>query len=256
MSDTKYTKNSGSLPGDRDVNDFVYDAAYAEPPKDTRFKRGQSGNPAGRPLGSRNKPKILNDVLLTEMLREEYSRPVEVKVGDEAESIPIIRSIIRKRYAAADAGDEKAQLWAIASVREVEARDAKDDEAEFVYAEKYKARFKNIRIGGLSGDDDVKSPVPNPNHIILNGRDRTVTFVGPTNAPEHIDWLEVHDRRFEESVIRAHSDVGEQGELTDAEQPRQPDVGEHEELKDADQSSNAMPPPDPYYEDRIRNRVH
>ena len=80
------------------LKDFKYDLGYAEPPKDTRYKPGQSGNPDGRPPGSKNKPKVLNNILLTEMMREEYSRPVEAKDRDEVESIPLIRSILRKRY--------------------------------------------------------------------------------------------------------------------------------------------------------------
>lgn len=37
--------------------------AKAEPPKDTRFKPGQSGNPKGRPAGSRSKALIALDAL-------------------------------------------------------------------------------------------------------------------------------------------------------------------------------------------------
>ena len=162
----------------------------------------ESGNPAGRPLGSKNKPKVLNDLLLTDLMREEYSRHVEIKDGDEVKHDAIIRSIVRKRYAAADAGDEKAQLWAIASVREVEAADAKRQEAEFVYAENYKKRFQGVTLGSLSGGNASKSPIPNPNHIVINDLDRTVAINGPKNVEEHIDWLELLDRRIEESVTR------------------------------------------------------
>ena len=144
----------------------------------TRFKPRESGNPAGRPLGSKNKPKVLNDLLLTDLMREEYSRHVEIKDGDEVKHDAIIRSIVRKRYAAADAGDEKAQLWAIASVREVEAADAKRQEAEFVYAENYKKRFEGVTIGSLFGGNGSKSPIPHPHHIVINKLDRTV-------APPH-----------------------------------------------------------------------
>ena len=32
-----------------------YEVGYGKPPKDTRFKPGQSGNPSGRPKGATNK---------------------------------------------------------------------------------------------------------------------------------------------------------------------------------------------------------
>jgi len=40
-----------------------YPVGYAKPPRDTRFKRGQSGNPKGRPAGKKNLSAVLNDAL-------------------------------------------------------------------------------------------------------------------------------------------------------------------------------------------------
>lgn len=39
-------------------------AGYKRPPKATQFKPGQSGNKAGRPKGSRNKPNPPRDLVL------------------------------------------------------------------------------------------------------------------------------------------------------------------------------------------------
>jgi hypothetical protein len=36
---------------------------YGKPPENKQFKRGQSGNPQGRPTGSKNTYKLLNDIL-------------------------------------------------------------------------------------------------------------------------------------------------------------------------------------------------
>lgn len=40
-----------------------YEVGYGKPPKATRFKKGTSGNPAGRPRGSKNLNTLLNKEL-------------------------------------------------------------------------------------------------------------------------------------------------------------------------------------------------
>ena len=40
-----------------------YEVGYGKPPRHTRFKRGQSGNPRGRPRESKNLPTLLTEVL-------------------------------------------------------------------------------------------------------------------------------------------------------------------------------------------------
>ena len=44
-------------------NESDYEVGYGKPPRDTRFKRGQSGNPRGRPPGAKNLSTLLNEAL-------------------------------------------------------------------------------------------------------------------------------------------------------------------------------------------------
>jgi hypothetical protein len=44
-------------------NSSNYQVGYGKPPRHTRFKRGQSGNPRGRPRGSKNLPTLLTEAL-------------------------------------------------------------------------------------------------------------------------------------------------------------------------------------------------
>jgi len=45
-----------------------YEIGYKKPPKNGQFKKGQSGNPKGRPTGSKNKKKVFNDILSQELM--------------------------------------------------------------------------------------------------------------------------------------------------------------------------------------------
>src|SRR5690606_35482513 len=56
-----------------------YDVGYAKPPAEHRFRKGQSGNPGGRPKGAVNKPKIdtsYGQMPTAQYLREEAYRTV------------------------------------------------------------------------------------------------------------------------------------------------------------------------------------
>ncbi len=64
-----------------------YDVGYAKPPKDTRFKKGRSGNPNGRP---RKKPDLYTE--LTRVLRE----IVTVTVADEPQRVTVQQALLMR----------------------------------------------------------------------------------------------------------------------------------------------------------------
>jgi hypothetical protein len=59
-------------------DDDNYNVGFARPPKATRFKKGQSGNPAGRPRGATSTKKRIKRML---------EAPVPVKIGDEVKTM-------------------------------------------------------------------------------------------------------------------------------------------------------------------------
>ena len=48
------------MPRDKDGD---YEVGYGKPPRHTRFVKGQSGNPRGRPPGAKNFTTLLNEAL-------------------------------------------------------------------------------------------------------------------------------------------------------------------------------------------------
>ena len=51
-----------------------YEVGYGKPPRDACFKKGQSGNPKGRPPGSKNLATLLSDALNNPVMVTENGR--------------------------------------------------------------------------------------------------------------------------------------------------------------------------------------
>jgi hypothetical protein len=64
-----------------------YKVGYGRPPKHTRFKKGQSGNPKGRPKGRKNWATIIDETL---------NRKVMVRVGGKTKRMTASQCIIEK----------------------------------------------------------------------------------------------------------------------------------------------------------------
>jgi hypothetical protein len=78
-----------------------YPVGYRRPPVEHRFKRGQSGNPSGRPKGVRN---------FSSDLREELAELVSIKDGDSAVELTRQRAIVKAVVNAAVEGDQRAAI--------------------------------------------------------------------------------------------------------------------------------------------------
>src|SRR3954468_202286 len=55
-----------------------YDVGYGKPPRHTRFTKGQSGNPRGRPSGAKNLKTLLSEALNERVMVTENGRPRKV----------------------------------------------------------------------------------------------------------------------------------------------------------------------------------
>jgi hypothetical protein len=96
------------------------DIGYGQPPARTRFKKGASGNPTGRPKGVRN---------LKTDLAEELAELVLVREGKRAGEVSKQRAIVKALVAAAVRGDTKAAVAVFAlCARLLEAGESTDDE--------------------------------------------------------------------------------------------------------------------------------
>ncbi len=55
-----------------------YEAGYMKPPKSGQFHPGQSGNPKGRPKGSKNTYKLLDEILNEKVQIVKNGNPIKI----------------------------------------------------------------------------------------------------------------------------------------------------------------------------------
>ena len=82
-----------------------YKVGYGKPPKRTQFKPGKSGNPSGRPKGSRN---------LATDLAAELCEPITVREEGRQRRISKQRALIKSLMAKALQGDVRATTAVLA----------------------------------------------------------------------------------------------------------------------------------------------
>ncbi len=84
-----------------------YEVGYKKPPKHIRFRPGQSGNPRGRPKGTKN--------LKTDLI-EELGEKIVVRDGDRPQKVSKQRALLKAVVNRAIQGDARATAIALSTM--------------------------------------------------------------------------------------------------------------------------------------------
>jgi len=76
-----------------------YEVGYGRPPQSGKFRKGQSGNPAGRRADQER---------FASVLREELANEIVMKIGDRTVRASVMRGLAKLMISMALAGDKKA----------------------------------------------------------------------------------------------------------------------------------------------------
>ncbi len=138
------------------ASDGSYEVGYRKPPKQTRFQPGQSGNPRGRPKGTKN--------LKTDLM-EELGEKIVIREGDQSRRVSKQRAVVKTLVARTLKGDARAAtLLTSMMMRLLEtgegaptvAEPLLDDEHAILQAfEERVRRGSNGRTDTEVGDDDA-----------------------------------------------------------------------------------------------------
>ena len=92
------------------ASDDDYKVGYRNPPKETRFKKGHSGNPKGR----RSRKKSVE-----EAVRSILTEPVEIKVGGKLRKVPMFEAALMRLRMDALSGSPSERRQAIKLLRDM-----------------------------------------------------------------------------------------------------------------------------------------
>lgn len=168
-------------------------AGYGRPPKQHRFKKGQSGNPRGRPKKSLNRTTLLLSSL-HHQVRAEAARLVSVREGEASLQMSVQEAFVRSTAVKAIKGDRvHAKLFhQMIGAAENEVAELKESlfEASCNYKERWEREFERCDRAGIRRPE----PLPHPDDVELYLGTRDVKIVGPMCQEEK----ERIDRRIED----------------------------------------------------------
>jgi uncharacterized protein DUF5681 len=120
-----------------------YVVGYGKPPQHSRFQKGRSGNPSGRPRGKKNMATLLNDALNGSVVVVENGRRKRITKREA-----IVTQLVNKSASA----DLKATQIVLSMLSEVEARaDSTADPAAFTEADQQIIRRLQARLRNENG---------------------------------------------------------------------------------------------------------
>lgn len=161
-----------------------YEVGYGKPPETTRFKPGKSGNPGGRPKGSKNKRLAAHEEPFKNVILKEAYREIDINDGTQNISMPMAQAVVRSISVKAGKGDHRSQRLFTDMVSSVEAEAKAQNNVWLetminlkVDGERELERRKRL---GISGPEMI----PHRDDIHIDFVNNTATVFGPFTKQE------------------------------------------------------------------------
>jgi hypothetical protein len=195
MSQNPEHNGTGQQPESLDdlLREHDYEVGYRNPPKSTRFQKGQSGNPLGRPRKPKAEKFKLADAPADMYIEEEASRLVTVRERGKTYKIPAIQAVRRSQVSQALGGNRIAGKDFLEAANAERERERKSDE-------EYYKNLTILKKYGLQVMEECKRKnVPVPRDLVPHPDD---IELGPGFQAElHGPW-NIADVAHYEHVIK------------------------------------------------------
>jgi hypothetical protein len=177
---------------DRAKHEIIFGerVGHKHPPRATQFKKGQSGNPKGRPKKATD-TSSLGETSITDIVLKEGARKVTIREGDETREIPAIEAVSRAQYLLAiKGGSAYAQKHIIERHDRAERERKRERDADIEFWSGYKEKMGPLIAEAEKSGEPPPDIFPHPDDVVIDYL-RGVRIVGPLDqeGAESMDAL-------------------------------------------------------------------
>lgn len=165
--------------------DDKYEVGYGKPPRSGQFKKGQSGNPAGR---KRCKPKTPTVPLTSseiyptrKALVARADKTVMIVEDGQRREVTVREAVLGAMGMSAMRGGVYAQRYLLEEWKAEDEREHAERRSLFDFWWNYATRARRELDDALRRGGPLPNPLPHPADIIFDHVDLTVRFTGPMN---------------------------------------------------------------------------
>ncbi|MHC4179960.1 MAG: DUF5681 domain-containing protein [Planctomycetota bacterium] len=186
--------------------DAGYEVGYGKPPRHTRFAKGQSGNPHGRPRKPKPRPTRLSDAPSDGFLEEEAYRSVTLRENGQAIELPVIKAVLRSLAAGAIKGNRLSQKYFLEYVSRAEELHLRTKVEHYVRLETLKRAGERALAESERRGLPPPELLPHPDDIVLNPSTGEARIEGPENAEDVHYYEHTMQLRDYGLLCSAHAD--------------------------------------------------
>lgn len=156
---------------------ILFGNGYGKPPQESQFKKGQSGNPSGRPKTVPSEFSFTDQRTLNIIL-DIADRDIPVRENGEVKTMKMLEVAINALYVRSGKGDPRALATLLGLTQKAEIAQAQHIKERNALWSAYKERETAKMEEAKEKREPIPTPLPHPDDIIID-YDKGPRFLGP-----------------------------------------------------------------------------